>query len=184
MVRIALILMMLIALLSATKPAEAGPAEEGWHEAGIRAGFQEGTRDDYFHHYELFGVYGLPYDWRASSGWGVGTYVETSAGVLYGSNEAGFIGTVGPGLTINKSGSNLALDIGINVNVMDRRRFGKQNFGSMLLFGAYLGASYRIVKNIKVEYRILHMSNGHILYPNGTPNPGLDSHVVGVSWTF
>ncbi|MDD2274068.1 MAG: acyloxyacyl hydrolase [Desulfuromonadaceae bacterium] len=33
-------------------------------------------------------------------------------------------------------------------------------------------------------YRIQHLSNGHIFYSNGTPNPGVDMHMIGVSWNF
>lgn len=184
MIRIYAILMILISQLITMNPSVAAAAESGWKEVGIRVGYQDGTREQYFRRYDVFAVYGLPFEWRASSGWGVDTNIETSAGALTGGGETGFIGAVGPGLSINKSGKGLALDIGISFNVMDRKKFVNQNFGSILLFGAGIGASYRFENGMKIRYQILHTSNGHILYPSGTPNPGLDSHVVGVSWNF
>lgn len=184
MPRISLILMMLVFLMGTMHVVKAAAEENGWNEAGIRVGFQEGTRNEYFRQYEMFAVHGLPWDWRAASGWEVDTNFEISAGALQGGSEVGFIGSAGPGISLNKSGKGLALDLGINIDILDRRRFIRQDFGGILLFGAYMGLSYRFEDWIKVGYRLQHLSNGHIIYPNGTPNPGLDTHVVGVSLNF
>jgi len=54
----------------------------------------------------------------------------------------------------------------------------------MLLFGAYIGLSYRFDSGFGIGYRMLHLSNGHIFYPNGTPNPGVDMHMISTSWNF
>lgn len=183
MPRISLILTML-AFLGTTHIVMAAAEENGWNEAGIRVGFQEGTRNEYFRQYEVFAVHGLPWDWRASSGWGVDTNFEISAGALQGGSEVGFMGTAGPGISLNKSGKGLALDLGINIDILDRCKFINQNFGGNLLFGAYMGLSYRFEDWIKVGYRIQHISNGHIFYSYNTPNPGLDTHLVGVSLNF
>lgn len=159
-------------------------AEGGWQEAGVRMGIQAGPKKEYFHQYEAFVVYGLPLDWRTSSGWGLVPQLSASAGALQGGNETGFIGSAGPGFVVNKPGNGIALEAGINTDLLDRRQFGKQDFGSILLFGAYLGLSYRLESGLGIGYRIQHLSNGHIFYPNGTPNPGVDMHMIGVSWNF
>jgi len=147
-------------------------------------GIQAGPRREYFHQYEVFSVYGLPCDWRTFSGWGLAPQLSVSAGALQGNNETGFIGSVGTGLAVNKPGNGIALEAGINADLLDRRQFGKQDFGSILLFGAYLGLSYRLESGLGIGYRIQHLSNGHIFYPNGTPNPGVDMHMIGVSWNY
>jgi len=54
----------------------------------------------------------------------------------------------------------------------------------MLLFGAYIGLSYRFDSGFGIGYRMLHLSNRHIFYPNGTPNPGVDMHMISTSWNF
>ena len=172
-----LILQLFISLADTT-------AEGGWQESGARMGIQAGPRREYFHQYEVFSVYGLPCNWRTSSGWGLAPQLSVSAGALQGNNETGFIGSVGTGLAVNKPGNGIALEAGINADLLDRRQFGKQDFGSILLFGAYLGLSYRLESGLGIGYRIQHLSNGHIFYPNGTPNPGVDMHMIGVSWNY
>jgi hypothetical protein len=88
------------------------------------------------------------------------------------------------GLVLDKPGFGLAPEVGINANFLDRRHFGDQDFGSMLQFGTYLGLFYRFDCGLKIGYRLQHISNGHVFYEEGTPNPGLDMHLIGVSWTF
>lgn len=159
-------------------------ADGGWQETGVRMGIQAGPKREYFHLYEAFGVYGLPWEWRTASGWGVATKVNTSAGALHGGNETGFIGSLGPGLVFDKSGKGPALESGVSLNLLDRRQFGKQDFGSILLWGAYMGLSYRFTSGLKVGYRIQHLSNNRILYTGSTPNPGVDMHMIELGWGF
>lgn len=159
-------------------------ADADWQEAGVRMGIQAGPKREYFHMYEAFGVYGLPWDWRTSSGWGLSPQLSTSVGALVGGNETGFIGSAGTGLSFNKPGNGIALDAGVNLNLLDRRQFGLQDFGSVLLWGAYIGFSYRFDRGLVIGYRILHLSNNRILYTSCTPNPGVDMHMIGVSWRF
>ncbi|HEX9078001.1 MAG TPA: acyloxyacyl hydrolase [Desulfuromonadaceae bacterium] len=159
-------------------------AEEGWQEVGVRMGLEAGPKHEYFHQYDAFAVYGLPWEWRTSSGWGLATQVDVSAGALDGGNETGFIGSFGPGIAFNKPGLGIAFEAGVNADLLDRRQFGRQDFGSILLLGAYLGLSYRFDSGLGIGYRLQHLSNGHIFYPNGDPNPGLDMHMISVSWHF
>jgi len=177
-------LFLLFFLLSSPCPAFCADASAGWNEAGLRMGIQAGERHEYFHRYELFAVYGLPWAWSFSSGWGLTPHFEVSAGALHDAEDTGFIGAVGTGLVLDNPRFGLAPEAGINANLMDRRQFGVQDFGSILQFGAYLGMFYRFDNGLKIGYRLQHISNGHILYPSYTPNPGLDMHMIGVSWTF
>lgn len=178
-VRIAVILMLQFFLSLPSTPAEAE-----WQEAGMRIGIQAGQKHDTFHQYEAFAVYGLPWEWRTASGWGLVPQVSTSAGALVTGNETGFIGSAGTGFAFNKTGNGGALDAGINVDLLDRRQIGHQDFGSILQFGAYIGLSYRFESGLGISYRLHHLSNGCIFYPRNTPNPGLDMHLFGVSWNF
>jgi hypothetical protein len=164
--------------------AESSDSNQGWNEAGIRMGIEAGPKRSYFHLYELFAVYGLPWDYRSSSGWAVDTKLETALGALHTDAETGAMGTLGTGLTVTKKGFNLVPELGINLSLLDRRQFGKQDFGSILLFGAYFGLSYHFDCGLGIGYRIQHLSNNHILYSKNTPNPGLDLHMIGISWIF
>lgn len=173
-----------IAFIGSILPVSSLAAESGWNEVGVRAGIQAAPRHEYFHQYEAFGIYGLPWDWRDSSGWGLTPQVNTSLGVLDGGGETSSIGSVGTAIVLNKRGSGLSTDLGINANFLGRRHFGNQDFGSILLFGAYIDIYYCINNKLKIGYRIQHTSNGHIFYPGGTPNPGLDMHMLGASYVY
>lgn len=159
-------------------------AQAGWQEAGVRMGIQVGPKREYFHQYEAFAVYGLPWNWRTSSGWCLEPQLNTAAGALVGGNKTGFIGSAGTGLSFNRPGNGIALEAGVNLNLLDRRQFGQQDFGSILLWGAYVGLSCRLTGGLGVSYRLQHLSNNRILYTSCTPNPGVDMHMVGVSWHF
>ncbi|MDR3581468.1 MAG: acyloxyacyl hydrolase [Oryzomonas sp.] len=180
----ALMFITTILMLQLFLPLTGTAAEGGWQEVGGRFGVQAGPKHEYFHLYEAFAVYELPWDWRLSSGWGLAPQLETSAGALVGGNETGFIGSLGTGLAFNKPGNGIALEAGGNLNLLDRRQFGRQDFGSILMWGAYMGVSYRFTSRLGVGYRLQHLSNNRILYTSNTPNPGVDMHMIGVSWHF
>lgn len=177
-------LFLLFLLLATPWTGFCSEAKAGWNEIGLRMGIQADHKLAYFHQYELFAVYGLPWDWRSSSGWGLAPQLSVSAGALHEKDVTGFIGSAGTGLVLDNPRFGLAPEIGINANVLDRSRFGDQDFGSILQFGAYMGMFYRFDYGLKIGYRLQHISNGHIFYSPRTPNPGLDMHFIGVSWTF
>lgn len=176
--------LLLIAFLGCAFPALCLPAESGWNEIGVRAGFQVSSRFKYFRQYEAFAVYGLPWDWRHSSGWGLAPNANLSLGVLNGGANNEFIGSVGTAIVLDKPGPGFSGDLGINANLLNRRHLAGQDFGSILQFGAYLGVNYRLDNGLKIGYRLQHISNGHIFYHNGTPNPGLDLNLLGISYAF
>lgn len=180
--QIILIEVLLIAFIGSVFPALSVSAESGWNEVGVKAGFQVSSKAKYFRQYEAFAVYGLPWDWRSSSGWGVAPNANISLGLLNGGAHNEFISSVGTAIVLNKLEPGFSADLGINANILNKRHFAGQDFGSLLQFGAYLGAHYRLNNGVKIGYRVQHISNGHIFYPNGTPNPGLDLHMIGVSY--
>lgn len=182
--RILLIEILLISLIVSAFPASSPADETGWNEAGVRIGFMASSRVECFRQYEAYAAYGLPWDWRTSSGLGLTPQLSVSLGSLDGAGETGFIGSLGTALLLNKPGSGLAGDLGITINFLDRRQFGSFDFGSILQFGAYLGINYRFSNNFKIGYRLQHISNGHIIYAESTPNPGLDFHMFEASYTF
>jgi len=175
---------LLLFLLVCMTPVSGFPAESGWNEVGARMGLQVSSKQYYFRQYEVFAVYGLPWDWRHSSGWGVTPQLNTSLGALVNKRESGFIGSLGTAIALDKKGTGLSTDLGINANFLDRRHFGGLDFGSILQFGAYLGINYRFDNGFKIGYRIQHISNGHLMYSPHTPNPGLDMHLIGISKVF
>lgn len=175
---------LLISFIGSLFPAPAFSAEAGWNEVGVRLGIRASARSDYFRQYEAFAVYGLPWDWRGSSGWGLTPNANISLGVLNVGDKNELIGSVGTALVLNKLEPGLSADLGINSDFLSRRYLGTQDFGSILQFGAYIGINYRLSNGLKIGYRLQHISNGHIFYQSGTPNPGLDLHMFGTSYVF
>ena len=174
-------LLMLVFLIGAVSPTPCGGAEQGLKTIGIRAGLSATPKHEFFRQYEAYAVYALPWDWRADSGLGVALQLNTAAGVLRGGGKYGFIGSIGPGLSIDKPGCGLSMDVGGSAAILSRRVFGSQDFNGMLQFMAHAGLNYRFDSGPGISYRFQHMSNGHI-YPGG--NPGLDLHMVSLSWNF
>jgi hypothetical protein len=182
--KILLLEMLLILSIGSAFPTSSLSAESGWNEVGVRTDFQISSRYKYFRQYDVFAVYGLPWEWRGSSGWGLAPNANISLGILNGGAKTEFITSIGTAIVLNKPGPGVSADFGINANVLNRRHFANQDFGSILQFGVYIGAYYRFANNLKIGYRLQHISNGHIFYPNGTPNPGLDMHMIGLSYVF
>lgn len=182
--QIVFIKILLISFIGCIVPVSALPAESGWNDAGIRTGVQASSRRVYFRQHEAFADYGLPWEWRGASGWGVTPNASVSLGILNGGKETGIIGSIGTALIFNKQVWGFSTDLGINFNFLDRRHLGTMDFGSKLQFGAYLGINYCFTNNLKMGYRLQHISNGHIIYSENTPNPGLDMHMFGISTVF
>lgn len=178
-----LVRILLACVLAASAPETADAATQRWNDLGLRTAFQAGTKREYFHQYEIFFNYGIPLEWRHDSGWGLGTRFECALGALHGDGDTGAIGSGGPGISFNRNGTGPSLDLGINLDLLEKRTYGTQNFGSHVQFGAYAGASWRLSNGIRAEYRLHHISNGHLLTPH-VGNPGLDMHMFGLSWGF
>jgi len=174
----------LLALTLNTALAESADSGHGWNEAGVRVGWQAGPKNEYFHLYEAFAVYGLPWDWRISSEWKLAPQLNAALGALHTAAATGLIGTIGTGLTLHYTELNLVPEVGITASFMDERHYGRQNFGSTTLLGAYLGLAYQFDSGLAIGYRLLHLSNGHIFYSQNTPNPGVDLHLISTSWHF
>lgn len=174
-------LLTLISLIGIVCPSRGIAADAGWKTVGIRGGLSATQKNEFFHQYEVFTAYGLPWEWRASSGWGVALQLNAAAGALHGGGDTAFIGSIGPGLVLDKAGKGLAVDLGPNAVLMSQRTFGNQDFHGRFQFMAHLGLTYRFDSGLGVGYRIQHMSNGGI---DGRGNPGLDLHMIGLSWNF
>jgi len=55
---------------------------------------------------------------------------------------------------------------------------GSEDLGSAFQFTTDIGLTWHITARFEVNYRFLHMSNAGI----SSHNPGLNLHLVGLSW--
>ena len=158
-------------------------AEDSRWSAGVRHGFSATSYDDPFHQTELFGILDLPHHppWRfaTDSGWYIQSRVIGSAGALSGQNQTGFVGSLGASIIFGQKHFPLYLDTGISPTFLSRDEFGSVNFGMPYQFTTYGGLYLRYAR-ISVGYRVQHMSNAHL----AEPNPGLDLHVIGITYHF
>jgi hypothetical protein len=176
-------LLLLVCLACGMPPGWCSASDQGWKAVGVRGGFSSTPKHDFFHQYEVYTTYGLPWSWRAESGWGVAMELNAAVGALHAAGETGIIGAIGPGVIFDKAGKGLAFDLGGDVNVLSRRNFGSTNLNGNPMFDGHVGVAYRFVSGPGVSYRFQHMSNGG-LGLNGDGNIGLDLHMFGVSWNF
>ena len=160
-----------------------GSSDEGWKAVGVRAGYTAKPKHDFFHQYEVFTTYGLPWSLRGESGWGAALQVNASIGVLHAAGETGIIGSTGPGVVFDQSGKGVAFELGGDINLLSKRNFGDSNLNGNPLYGGYLGMAYRFQNGPGVSYRFKHISNGG-LGLHGDGNIGLDLHMFGMSWNF
>ena len=157
--------------------------DQGWETAGVRGGFPATWRSEKFQQYEAYASYGLPWSLRAESGWGVALQANTSAGVLHAAGKNGFIGTLGPGLIFDNGNRGIAFDLGGDLCVVSKHKFGHVDFNGNPLFEGHIGVAYRFSSGPGISYRFQHMSNGG-LGLHGPGNTGLDLHMFGVSWNL
>jgi hypothetical protein len=186
--RITTVLMVLVGLTSCVSSGWCtDPSEAGFKSIGIREGISATTKNRYFHQYDLYAVYGLPWSLRAKSGWGVAMIVNGAVGALHAADETGFIGSVGPGVILDKGDRGFAFDVGGDLAFLTKYKFedetGNHNLNGNPLFQGHFGLAYRFDFGLGVNYRFQHMSNGGFGL-HGPGNPGVDLHMFGLSWNF
>ena len=108
------------------------------------------------------------------------TQLGAAVGALHGGGETGVIGSLGPRLVLDRAGKGVAFNLGGDVCILSRHRFGTADFNGDPLFQGHVGVTYRFENGLGVSYRFQHMSNGG-LGLNGGGNPGLDLHMLGLS---
>ena len=183
MKRLVLRFLLLVGLISSAAPGWGSSPDEGWKAVGVRAGVSATHRDDFFHQYEFFATYGLPWSLRSESGWGVALRVNASAGALHGAGQTGVVGSVGPGVILDKGGKGAALTLGGDLYGLSRYKYGQVDFNGDPLFEGNVGILYRFDGGPGIGYRFQHMSNGG-LGRNGSGNTGLDLQMIELSWNF
>ena len=161
-------------------PGSAAASEPDSWQIGGRLGFDDGRNDENFNQVEVFVTRLLPLPFASGDRLSSAVSLEASAGLLSGANTHGFVGTIGPGLALGLWGERLWLKAGISPTVISQDRYGDEDLGGPVQFTSHIGASVKIYKALSLGYRFQHMSNAG-LYRH---NPGLNLHVVEVSWRF
>lgn len=178
-------LLLLSMLICETPNSWCGSPDQGWESVGLRAGISATSRREFFHKYELYATYGLPWSLRADSGWGVALQLDTAAGALEGAGETGITGSVGPAMVFDKGGKGIAFKLGGDICGMNRYRYGNVDLNGNLLFLGQVGLLYNFASGPGIGYRFQHISNGGLaIGGHGDGNTGVDLHMIDLSWNF
>lgn len=156
--------------------------DEGLHTFGVRIGWMATSRDAYFHQYDAFASYGLPWSVRNDDGWGLAMQLNGSLGALHAAGETGFIGGFGPAVVFNKAGGKgVSLELGGDANFLSQDHFGRVDLDGHVLWDGHVAFVYRFAAGPGIGYQFQHMSNGGL---NGHINTGLDLHMLVLSWSI
>jgi hypothetical protein len=154
--------------------------------AGVRASFSNEdvlgkVQTENFHEYDLWATVRLPWQHYGESGWGVGTRLLGSAGLLKGAGQGALALSIVPVLALGSEDRRFALDFGIGLALLSRSQFGTQEFGGLLQGALTLGVTMPLYRRLGVGYRFMHYSDAGIY---GHDTIGADLHTVEFSYRF
>ena len=130
---------------------------------------------EFFTESDIAANFKLPWQSYSPSGWGWGTRLMTSAGVLRGANKNALTVSAIPELTFGSEDGRYTLDLGIGGAVFSRYKFGIQNFGGYFQFALTFGSSVPVNESQGIGYRFLHYSDAGGYGPHTT---GADFHMI------
>lgn len=134
-----------------------------------------------FQEYDLAANFGLPWQRYSESGWGVGTRLMASVGVIHGGGETGLVGSLIPGIAFGSEDERFFLDMGAGFALLSRHKYGTQDFGGPFQFALTIGAGFPLYKKLGLGYRFLHYSDAGV---NGGDTIGADFHMIEFSYRF
>lgn len=134
-----------------------------------------------FQEYDAVASFGLPWELYSRSGWGVGTRLMASAGVLQGAGKTALVVSLIPALVLGSQDGRFTLDMGAGGALLSRERFDTQNYGGPFQFALTMGAGVPLYERLGLGYRFLHYSDAGI---NGSNTTGADFHMVEFTYRF
>ncbi|UCD65501.1 MAG: acyloxyacyl hydrolase, partial [Deltaproteobacteria bacterium] len=102
---------------------------------GVRYGTNKAAdKKTDLHRYDVFGIFNLPWNWHLSSVIDLETRLIVSGGMLDGEGDAGFIGTLAPGISFTDRNKRISFEISGGIAVLPDYRLGEEDFGGPLQF--------------------------------------------------
>ncbi len=134
-----------------------------------------------FEEYDVSANFGLPWKSYSTSGWGMGTRLMASAGILRGTGGNALVVSLIPELTLGSEDGRFILDLGAGGALFSRHRFGTQDFGGTFQFALTFGIGVPLYKKLGLGYRFLHYSDAAIY---GSDTIGADFHMIEFSHRY
>ncbi len=132
-----------------------------------------------FKEYDVSANFELPWKSYSSSGWGLGSRMMLSTGILQGTGKSALVFSLIPELTLGSEDGRFTLDMGAGGALFSRHRFGTQDFGGPFQFALTLGIGVLVYKKLGIGYRFLHYSDAAV---NGVDTTGADFHMIEISY--
>ena len=152
------------------------------HALGIRYGTNDGTdKKTSLRRYEVYGIFNLPWSVQLAAKLDLDTRLIISGGKLDGEGDAGFIGTLSPGISFTDKGKRFSLEISGGVAVLPDYRMGEEDFGGPVQFTIDAGFGVRLFKHLGLCYRFQHFSDAALW---GSDNRGVDMHLLELGYRF
>lgn len=134
-----------------------------------------------FREYDVVASFRLPWQHYSPSGWGTGTRLLASGGILQGAEKTALVVSGIPVLAFGSKDGRFTLDMGAGLALVSEHRFAQQDFGGPLQFALTLGAGVPLYRRIGVGYRFLHYSDAGVYGPETI---GADFHMVEFTHRF
>jgi Lipid A 3-O-deacylase (PagL) len=153
---------------------------------GVRASVTQGRvlgdeQPEAFREYDVVASIRLPWERYHPSGWGVGTRLLASAGVLQGAQNNAFAFSFIPVLAVGSQDGRFVLDVGVGGALLSRHTFEKQDYGGHFQFAVTAGVGVPLYGRLGVGYRFLHYSDAGL---QGTHTTGADFHMAELIYRF
>ena len=150
----------------------------------IRGHVADGTvlgqsQTEEFKEYDVAGNFGLPWERYSASGWGMGTRLMVSAGIMQGPGKNALVASLIPELTLGSEDGRFTLDLGVGGALLSRHRFRTQDYGGPFQFALTLGVAVPLYKSLGLGYRFLHYSDAGV---HGDDTTGADFHMIEFSY--
>lgn len=134
-----------------------------------------------FKEYDVSANLALPWERYAASGWGMGTRLMASAGLLRGAGDNALVVSAIPELTLGSEDGRFLLDLGAGAALFSRHRFGTQDYGGPFQFALTVGVGGPLYRRLGLGYRFLHYSDAGV---NGPDTTGADFHMIEFRYRF
>lgn len=134
-----------------------------------------------FREYDFVATLRLPWQHYATSGWGIGTRLLGSAGILQGADKTALVVSAIPVLALGSEDGSFTLDFGAGLTLISTHRYEQQDFGGPLQGALTFGLGMPLYRRVGAGYRFLHYSDWGAYGPTSI---GVDFHMIEFSYRF
>jgi len=151
-----------------------------FESAGARFGVGSNESAKDFYEAETFTDINLPWSWSLGRDLRLESRLDIGVGWLDEGGTSAAIVEAGPLLVIIYKQFPLTLAVGSNLTGLSRPKFETKDLGIQFQFTSHIGLNWDFAQHFRLGYRYQHTSNAGL----DKINPGLNLHMVGLSYLF